>query len=263
MDKSTGTGFWLSPAQKTAWITHQQFGIGNAVAVLCLKGPLDISKLRTALSSVVARHDILRTCYRRPAGVKVAFQTVWESCDPAWLFAELEANGDAPASAFIKAERRRVLNLEGGPVLVARLSQIQSDAHLLSITLSSASSDLFTLERIVHELGITYADRQNAMPAITLRFAQIAQWQNDLIEGVDADRLRARQFWSQFSDTNLRSLKLPGEKATSEAFRPDVIDVVVEPATSSRLLNSVVIPKASAILSAANHSDSIGNRPET
>ncbi|MEK8174901.1 condensation domain-containing protein [Streptomyces sp. M19] len=65
----------LSHAQERMWLLHQ-LEAGNPAynipAVLRLRGPLDVARLRAALFAVGARHEVLRTYVTERDGLPVA-----------------------------------------------------------------------------------------------------------------------------------------------------------------------------------------------
>src|SRR6516165_6640552 len=77
-------GFQLSSQQKRVW--HLQ-GNGQPLAAqiaLALEGELDAARLCAALEKIVQRHEILRTSFVRPAGMKFALQVVNADAGPKW-----------------------------------------------------------------------------------------------------------------------------------------------------------------------------------
>ena len=80
MQKELIEGFRLSPQQEQLW-TWQQ-GIPTSAlkcrAAVQIKGPLDKSRLISALNTLVARHEILRTAFDLLAGMTVPLQIIQE-----------------------------------------------------------------------------------------------------------------------------------------------------------------------------------------
>src|SRR5215213_8150841 len=93
MQSSTSHGFRLSPQQRQIWISQQAFP-GRAFRVVTsflVKGKLDRDKIRRLLTTVVERHEILRTTFVRPAGVKIPFQVISEEPGFFWQNIDLHA----------------------------------------------------------------------------------------------------------------------------------------------------------------------------
>ena len=81
MQNEITTGFRLSPQQKQVWLTQQ----APACSVGCsvwIEGRRDTKTLAAALVQIARRHEILRTTFRRPAGMKVPLQVIDEAPRP-------------------------------------------------------------------------------------------------------------------------------------------------------------------------------------
>src|SRR5690349_5013291 len=79
MTEPIESGFRISPQQRRVW-RLQEDGPA-ACAILCalrIEGDLDRRALRRALAATVERHEILRTAFRRPAGLTVPLQVILE-----------------------------------------------------------------------------------------------------------------------------------------------------------------------------------------
>src|ERR1041385_5459262 len=108
MQSSTSHGFRLSPQQRQIWISQQAFP-SQPFRVVCrfdVTGRLDRDRLRQALKTVVGRHEILRTTFARPAGIKIPFQVISEETNFFWR------ETDLPAEAIFSAECKEPLTLD-------------------------------------------------------------------------------------------------------------------------------------------------------
>src|SRR5690349_12862078 len=95
MPDNTVAGFRLSAQQERAW-THQHGGSPfHAHASVLLEGPLDVSRLRTALKAVVRRHEILRTVFHHQSGLKLPFQVIQEEGDITWGTVDFQASDES------------------------------------------------------------------------------------------------------------------------------------------------------------------------
>src|SRR5689334_9256267 len=84
-------GYHLSPQQKRLWILQQCGDAYNACCLVRIDGPLQSERLQQILASIVQRHEILRTRYRKPAGVRMPLQMVASSLLPEWQQLDLSA----------------------------------------------------------------------------------------------------------------------------------------------------------------------------
>src|SRR5215469_9126615 len=78
--------FRLSSQQERAWGEHERGTPQVAQAIIGIEGALEVARLKTALQSVVAKYEILRTVLRRQSGVKLPFQVIQE--EAAFTFAD-------------------------------------------------------------------------------------------------------------------------------------------------------------------------------
>jgi len=73
---TTVNGFLLSPQQERTWHLHRQWGERRSVLGLNLAGQVSEREVRSALQALAARHEILRTRFEIPAGLKTPLQVV-------------------------------------------------------------------------------------------------------------------------------------------------------------------------------------------
>src|SRR3954453_13983598 len=87
----TSHGFRLSPQQRQIWNSQQAFPDPalRVVASFVVEGKLDHDRIPRALTTVVERHEILRTAFVRPAGVKIPFQVISEEPGFFWQHIDL------------------------------------------------------------------------------------------------------------------------------------------------------------------------------
>src|SRR5450755_1226419 len=97
MQELESAGFWLSPQQKFAWRLQQE-ALSKPLRAVCLismQGRVDAGRIQECLREMVVRHEILRTVFRRQAGMKVPFQVVLESAGVDWETADFSATAAA------------------------------------------------------------------------------------------------------------------------------------------------------------------------
>src|SRR2546426_12748937 len=94
--QNSSQGFRLSPQQKSLWLAQQahssRAGTGQpyrAVSAILFEGDLQPRTLEKALYTVVQRHEILRTTFHRPPGIKTPFQVVSDNAHPSWQAIDL------------------------------------------------------------------------------------------------------------------------------------------------------------------------------
>ena len=84
-------GYRLSPQQQHLWLLQQGGAAYLSQCAVRLAGKLNRELLREALYRVVNRHEILRTTFQRPPGIKLPVQAIGEGSQVLWRFVEADA----------------------------------------------------------------------------------------------------------------------------------------------------------------------------
>src|SRR5690606_1105211 len=127
----------LSYAPRRLWCLERWLGDSpayNVPVTLCFSGPLDAGRLVAALTSVVARHDVVFTVFEEEGGEPR--QRLLGGREPDCPLVDLTA-GDlagldlaerrARAGALIGADARRPFDLSAGPMLRTALYRLAED----------------------------------------------------------------------------------------------------------------------------------------
>ena len=241
MEQQATAGFWLSPQQKHTWSLQAENTLSafRAVCLVAIDGQLRTEVLRQALRELVARHETLRTVFRRQVGMKIPFQVVLDSCEPGWE--TLSLGQMAPPERELKldelfqCELTRSIDLEKGPVLHATLIEFGEKQCGLLVGLPAICGDSKSLEILLRELGELYAG-QPVSAADGLRYVQFAQWQNDLLESDEDAAQQGRTFWQQGSASDEPELSLPHEwKSGAQNFEPHSVLFTLTSSTTTHL----------------------------
>ncbi|HEY0796203.1 MAG TPA: amino acid adenylation domain-containing protein [Acidisarcina sp.] len=202
MDMHERPGYFLSPQQSHLWLLQQasQKTFVAQIAVL-LQGTLDLLKLREAFRASVARHEILRTIFRRQAGMKTPFQVILDELDPVWEVRSAVTTADPLQSAkeLLTEEANLPFDFERGPLLRVIISRIASGSHIVAVTLPALCADAASLTNLVKEVLASYTGAPAAGDVEPLRYVQFAQWQSELLEGKDDAATEGKAFWSKHS----------------------------------------------------------------
>src|SRR5262249_31370648 len=91
MIETSGEGYHLSPQQRRLWTLQQLGFVYNTCCLVRIDGSLQTDRLQAALAQTVQRHEILRTLYRKPSGVRMPLQMVAASLQPEWHEVDLTA----------------------------------------------------------------------------------------------------------------------------------------------------------------------------
>ena len=215
----------LSAAQRRLWLIDRiepGSAAYNMPAAFRLRGRLDEAALERALSTIVARHEVLRTTFHEVDGEPV--QRV-AAAAPVRLrrvdLGHLPAAGRAAAGeALAAAEARRGFDLGAGPLLRALLVRLGDDDHLAVLNLHHIVSDGWSLGVLVGELGELYAafasGRTPSLEPLPLQYRDFAAWQRDSFG--DGSALEAElDWWRQRLAGAPPLLELPADRPRSSA----------------------------------------------
>ncbi|MGK3998776.1 non-ribosomal peptide synthetase [Sorangium sp. So ce1024] len=184
-------GVRLSPQQRRLWALHRSGTTVFTRGMIRLEGDLDPARLAGALGEVVARHEILRTTFRRDPRLRFPLQ-VASGAPPAWRRVDLGGRAAGEQQAHVEAlwrEAARIeVDLERGPLLHVWLVRRAERLHDLLVAAPALCADAWTLDLLFGELAEAYAgagDRR-APAAEPLQYAQYAEWQNELVGAAES-----------------------------------------------------------------------------
>ena len=216
MQQETVEGFRLSPQQRRVWSLRDGGTALRAQCSLLLRGELRAGALKEAARRLVGQHDILRTTFHLLPGMRFPVQSVGGRVEFGWREVDLTAGATGGARAaevgeLWRSELGRPFDFEGEPPLRLVLAALSASEHLLVVSLPSLCADSWTLKSFVRQLAAQYdaALSGEAAGGEVLQYAQFAEWQNELLEGEDAEA--GRSFWRDLLDGASHASRLPYE----------------------------------------------------
>jgi amino acid adenylation domain-containing protein/non-ribosomal peptide synthase protein (TIGR01720 family) len=242
---AAAAGVELSPQQHRLWL--QQRG-GNPFCVQLaveIEGELDAAALRTALATLIARVEILRTVFPGnfpgASGDEPPRQVVLDDLPPQVREADLSvlpaAEREAQAAALLARDREEPFNLEAGPVLRIRRVVLGPGRTLLAVCLPALCADAPGLEEVLRGWGAAYGAvtlGEDAAPEI-LQYADYSAWQHQLLREEEA--AVGKGYWrDQMASANL-GLDLAWERrvANGAGFAPAGRSWRVEPRLAAEI----------------------------
>jgi acyl-CoA synthetase (AMP-forming)/AMP-acid ligase II/acyl carrier protein len=117
-----------------------------------LAGAVDLVALRRALQGLVRRHDSLRTIFPEPGVARVLAEAPVDITVAEMPGATFEAVAEAVADAASK-----VLPLERGPLIEARIDRVSEREHILSLVVHHAVFDGGSVPVLIRDLADQYA----------------------------------------------------------------------------------------------------------
>ncbi|WP_200215663.1 non-ribosomal peptide synthetase [Micromonospora coerulea] len=197
----------LSYAQERLWF-FEQMRPGTAVyhipMVFRLTGRLDEPRLRAALSTMVERHEVLRTVLRSLDSR--AAQTVRDAMD--LPFETGEAPTVAAALERVLAVASAPFDLADGPLLRVVLQRVGPGEWVLGVVLHHVVFDGWSMGVFVRELTTLYQGGQ--LDPLPIQYGDYAVWQRDwFASGVLDEQL---DYWRQRLAGAPAALELPTDR---------------------------------------------------
>ena len=194
--------------------------------VLRLDGGLRPQLLEAAVSSVIERHEILRTCFHLQAGMFLPLQVI---ADHGSTLRRLDLAG-LPA----QEQQTRIdewLDQSNGASLDVTLATVSAGEHVLLISLPALCADRESLRQIVREIKRAYANE--ALLDDPTQYKVVSQWFNDVLEAEEAQI--GKDYWREQWSDQTSTIKLPFERDASETFTYQSITAVLSPSVIAKL----------------------------
>src|ERR1051326_6694984 len=214
----------LSFAQMRLWFLDQ-LSPGRAAYTIPLairiRGPLDVEILKTCISGIVRRHEVLRTVFPSKNGVprQLILQPGPVRLDVVDLTGSPEIGREEVAHKEIATDAKAPFDLANGPLIRCRLLCLGSDDHILSIVVHHIVFDGWSVGIFWKELATMYVAAQEgiASPLADLQFqyADFASWQRRKLEG--SLRESHLSYWRKQLAGNLSTLELPTDRSRRDS----------------------------------------------
>ncbi|WP_212004585.1 non-ribosomal peptide synthetase [Chitinophaga sp. HK235] len=202
----------LSYSQERLWFIDQLEGSVqyHRPAAIKLKGNLDTRALNDTLTSIVNRHEALRTVIRQKDGKP--YQYILEK--DKWQMDTVEdfsMKNDRPAlQAYLMKLIHAPFDLSQDHMIRAHLIRIDDATYILVVNLHHIASDGWSISVLVNELAELYnayaEQRPPTLEPLAIQYADYALWQQQYLEGGLLDRKMA--YWKNKLD-GVPPLKMP------------------------------------------------------
>jgi len=178
----------LSFAQQRLWFLEQLEGANgsyNISKAVRIAGPLDVSALSQALSTIVARHESLRTNFQLIGEEPV--QTISAPQQFAVLLVDLKGQGELAAQQVATQVAKRPFDLVNDHLLRATVLQLDEHDHVLLLTMHHIVSDGWSMSVLFRELGALYEaivlDTSAPLADLPIQYSDFAVWQREWLQG--------------------------------------------------------------------------------
>jgi len=192
----------VSSSQKRLFIINRLEGSNttyNLPSMVMIEGPLDIQRFKNVFSSMIKRHESLRTSFKLIGEDPV--QIIHDEVDfDIEYFESDEKNLKEIAGKFI-----RPFDLEKAPLIRVALVKIGTEKHLLAFDLHHIIADGVSAVILVKEFAKAYTDEE--LPPLKLQYKDFAAWQNELNSGEEIEK--QKQYWLEAFKGTIPVLNLP------------------------------------------------------
>ncbi|EKU96343.1 non-ribosomal peptide synthase/amino acid adenylation enzyme [Leptolyngbya sp. PCC 7375] len=230
-------GYRLSPQQQRLWQLQQRYPEQSFRASLRLRSlqPYAAAKLSAALQQLIDRHEILRTTFPTLPGMTMPLQVIAETLSSQSVLTQ--HNHATLSTEAVEAQVQTLLaqsfNWVKGPLFQVHWMQ-RGDYDELLFSLPALCADGATLSLLANEFQQFYGAPPGETPQINqetpLQYADLAEWQTDLLAGEDT--AAGRSYWRRSSNLEQVIQRLPLERS-ADSTASDTIHLQV---------HSVVLP---------------------
>ena len=190
----------------------------NERSAVRLDGPLDIGALRSALSAIVERHEVLRTTYGLTDGGEPVQQIgAAVGIDlPVIDISEIAEGQRDDAVQRIAAElRERSFDLRNDLPLRLALVKLSANSHVLVEVKHHIASDGWSSGIFSRELAAIYSalsqGRPNPLGELPVQYADYSLWQREWLQGEVLEKQLA--YWKeQLKDIPVLELPMDGRR---------------------------------------------------
>ncbi|BDI30445.1 hypothetical protein CCAX7_24960 [Capsulimonas corticalis] len=215
--RSPGSATPLSSSQQGLWFLDQLYphsAAYNMHRALRLRGALDIDALDQSIHEIMRRHEALRTVF--PADEAGNLEAVIAPLSPAALehidLQRLPAGAREAALRKVTALKARArFDLAHGPLLRAKLIQIDSQDFVLLLVTHHIVADGWSFNILLEELAAIYhsivTGAPHSLPPLTCQFADFALWQQERLQGEHKASLL--KYWTERLEGIPSQLALP------------------------------------------------------
>ncbi|MFE1744011.1 amino acid adenylation domain-containing protein [Coleofasciculus sp. H7-2] len=248
MPSETIQGFQISPQQKRLW-GLQKLDLNQDYQARCyllIEGVINVEMFKTSLQQIVNQHEILRTHFRCLSVMTIPLQVISEKSTINWQSIDFSHSNIQKQKIQLEALFNKIsnqnCNLDRDSLLQLTLITLSEQKHILLINLPALCADTATLQNLAKQISRTYAAccLGTELDDEIMQYADISEWQNELLEGEDTEA--GRNYWQKQDFSALLNIELPLEKIVSKPanFQPQLI---------TQTINTERVAKITALVS--------------
>lgn len=203
----------LSYSQQRMWFLQQwepEAPTFNGARATRLLGPLDREALEYALSSIVARHESLRTVFRGSTEPRQVVLSSWSLKLPVMVLGDRDP-GERTLHELVRELSREPFDLAKDLMLRATLIERSAQEHILLIRMHHIAADAHSDSVLYGELSELYNARVQGrpprLPELPIQYSDFAVWERERLRGALLEELRS--YWARKLDGAPPLLPLP------------------------------------------------------
>lgn len=208
---SDGALIEASFSQESLFVTSELQGhtrAYNMPSSIEIRGQLNCSAMAKAVESLVDRHSILRTYFKKTnEGI---FQVVSDNSKPKLSQMDISGFGGQIRARKLKTladiESNHRFNLSEGPLLRISLIKLDADSYVLQINIHHILTDGWSGGILIGELWHLYSDYDqgdsHSLSPLPFQYSDYAIWKRKLLQGAELEKQQA--YWlNQLKDAPL------------------------------------------------------------
>ena len=210
----------VSSSQRSLWIVCQDLTASisyNIPSTVNLEGIEDIALLQEAITSVIDRHEILRTVFKQDEDGEIRQIVLSRNALNFKIeHKDFRKNGDANSEIeiFIALDSMKPFDLEEGPLLRIFLIQKTDDSFAFYYNMHHIITDGWSNEILEREvLSFYWAYKKNILPdlpKLRIQYKDYAAWEHSQLR---SGKMEAhKKYWLENLAGELPSLNLPSNK---------------------------------------------------
>ncbi len=230
--------FPQTPGQKQIWLAARQGGSAyNMTEMFLFEGVLDNKRLKDSFSTLVAKHEILRTTFDEQDGE--FFQTVHDNAATGFYFEyeDLSGSNDFSDLAKEKADSESLyrFDLASGPLIRIVLLKTAPETHFCILNIHHIISDGWTTTILLDEVSRLYRENDSSPTPSEWHYRDYAAWFAGYLDGSRAES--DLEFWRKTLVPPIPELSLPTRKDASEGdtHEAGIVNCTLDPSLAESL----------------------------
>ncbi len=207
----------LSSSQQRLWLLSQFEGGNEAYnmpSVFEIKGDLSISNLEKAFTTLINRHESLRTVFKEvETGEIRQFILNVDVCKFQLQYEDLSNEEDISNNLkeIVQKETTHAFDLSSDSLLRAKLVKIAQDNYVFICVMHHIISDGWSTEIMTNELFSCYeafiTGKPLVIPTLEIQYKDFAEWQQNQLKSEDIEKHKS--YWLEQFKGEIPVLDLP------------------------------------------------------